>query len=236
MAEARAGYARPELLAESDWLQERMGDPGLRIVDCDTHDVYRRAHLPNAVGLPVHNYIKDASNSVYVMPPDQFTALMGSLGISNDTLVVTCDGFGSLSAARFWWVMNYYGHTNVRILNGGFSKWLHEGRPITQEVPALPPTTTFEPRVSPDLLCSLDYGKACVGSEEVTFLDVRSEGEWTGENTRGNQRGGHVPGAIHLEWLNFVTNDALRTIKPAQELRAMLKEAGVSPEREVVTY
>ncbi|MBI2935882.1 MAG: sulfurtransferase [Chloroflexi bacterium] len=235
MAEVSSGYRRPELLAETAWLQEHLQDPGIRIVDCDIYDVYRRAHLPNALGLRVHHYLKDASNSVFVMPPDQFKELVGSLGISNDTVVVAYDSFGSLYAARFWWVMNYYGHTGVKVLNGGFNKWLHEGRPVTQAVPTVS-QAIFEPRVNSNVLCTLDHGKVCIGSKDTIFLDVRSDGEWTGENTRGNLRSGHIPGAVHLEWLNFVTDDELRTIKPAHELRAMLQKAGVLPEQEVVTY
>lgn len=234
-------YARPELLVESDWLEAHLDDPNLRIVDCDQYDGYRRAHIANAVGIREHHYIKhpdypkDPIGHPLVAPPDQVAQLMGGMGIGDDTLVVTYDGFGGLYAARVWWVLNYYGHTNVKVLNGGWNKWFDEGRPVTIDVPQ-PAQATFTPRERPDLVCMMDYGVSRVGQPGTVFLDVRSDGEWEGTNDRGNQRAGHVPGAVHLEWLNFVTSDKHQTIKPARELRAMLEERGVTRDKQVITY
>ena len=229
------GYARPELLVDTDWLQQHLDDPKVRVIDCDPIDAYRRAHVQGAVGLPVHQFLKDSADSIHVMPPDQFAALMGRLGVENDTTVVTYDAAGSLHAARVWWVLSYYGHTNVRVLNGGWQKWFAEGRPASLQ-PAAIAQTSYTPAANPDLLCTLDYAKSCVEREGVALLDVRSDGEWTGENARGNAHSGHVPGSVHLEWLNFMTRDEPRVFKPASELRAMLAEVGVTPEQEVVTY
>ena len=82
----------------------------------------------------------------------------------------------------------------------------------------------------------MDYGVSCVGDPDTVFLDVRSDDEWSGAGARGNKRAGHVPGAVHLEWLNFVTGDKHQTVKPAAELRAMLEERGVTPDKQVITY
>ena len=235
------GYARPDLLVETDWLESRLDDPGIRIVDCDQYDVYRRAHIKNAVGIRVHHYIKhpnypaDPRAYPLVAPPDVFVDLMESMGIGNNTLVVAYDSMGSLWAARFWWVLNYYGHTNVKVLNGGWRKWFDEGRPVSQD-PAQTSKATFEVRENPALLCSLDHGVASVGKADTVFLDVRSDEEWNGTNDRGNKRAGHIPGAVRLEWLNFVTSDKYRTFKPAAELRAMLEEVGATREKQVITY
>jgi thiosulfate/3-mercaptopyruvate sulfurtransferase len=161
--------------------------------------------------------------------------LFEGMGIGDDTLVITYDHSGSLYSTRVWWVLNYYGHTNVKVLNGGWRKWVEEGRPISLDR-AEEREVTFTPRAQDDLVCTLDYGVAHVNDPDVVFLDVRSDGEWDGSNDRGNKRAGHVPGAVHIEWLNFITNDKHRMFKPAAELRAMLEEAGVTPEKEVVTY
>ena len=222
------------LLAETAWLQEHLDDPGLRIIDCEPLDAYQRAHIPGAVGLRVNNFIKDSHDPVHVMPPEEFAQLMGSLGVGPETTVVAYDARGTPSA-RMWWVLNYYGHTKVKVLNGGWNAWFAEGRPSTMEVPQVT-ATTFPPRVNDSLLCILDYGVARVGKEEAVFLDVRSEGEWAGEADRGNRRSGHIPAAVHLEWLSFITDDATRRLKPAHELRAMLAQAGVTPQQEVITY
>jgi thiosulfate/3-mercaptopyruvate sulfurtransferase len=233
---AEQGYARPELLAEPDWLWEHRDDPDLRIIDCATLEAYRRAHIPGAVGLPVHIYIKDPADETFVMPPDQFAALMGKLGVSDNTTVVTYDDNNSLVATRLWWVLNYYGHTNAKVLNGGWHRWLTEGRPVTFHQTRPHQAGTFTPRVDDSLICRVDDLKAKVDQPGVQVMDMRTDEEWLGTNSRGNKRAGHVPGAVHLEWLNYITSDDRRVFKPAAELRAMLREAGISPESEVVTY
>ncbi len=236
-----SGYARPDLLVETDWLVERLDDPQLRIVDCDPIDSYRRAHIPNAIGIPVHHYIKQSAYATdprahpLVAPPDTMKEVMEGMGIGDDHLVVAYDSNGCLWSTRLWWVLNYYGHTQVKVLNGGWKKWFDEGRPVRIDRPALP-AATFTPRANPDLLCTLDYGQANIGHADVVFLDVRSDGEWTGANDRGNKRAGRIPGAVHLEWLNFITPDNYQTIKPAHELRAMLEAVGATPDKEIVTY
>jgi thiosulfate/3-mercaptopyruvate sulfurtransferase len=234
-------YARPDILVESDWLEAHLNDPDIRIVDCDQYDGYRRSHIQNAAGIREHHYIKnpdfpnDPTGHPLVAPPEQVARLMESMGVGDDTTVIAYDGSGGNSAARIWWVLNYYGHTNVKVLNGGWNKWFDEGRPMATDMlePAL---ATFTPHESQDLVCLLDYGISQVGQQDTIFLDVRSDSEWMGTNTRGNKRAGHVPGAVHLEWLNFVSSDKYQTIKPANEIRAMLEKRGVTPDKQVITY
>ena len=228
------GYTNPNLLAETEWLEAHLDDPNLRIVDCEPFDGYRRAHIKGAVGISVHPYIKDP-NRPRVMEADDFAKLASDMGLGDDDLIVTYDSGWGLSASRFWWVLNYYGHKNVKMLNGGWAKWFGEGRPITA-APAEPRAATFTPRVDDSVICRLDDGVASVGNSDVVFLDVRSDGEWDGSNNRGNDRRGHIPGAVHLEWLNFLSEGEYQTVKPASELRAMLEAKGVTPDKRVVTY
>lgn len=229
----RAGYARPEMIVETEWLADHLNDPNLRIVDCDERPAWHRVHIPGAVTFRVHQYIKDAGNALFVAPPDQVAQIFGGLGIDENTEVICYDGFNGLYSARIWWVLNYYGHTKVRVLNGGFTKWLAEGRPLSREETRVA-AKTFTPKANPDLLALSDYVVGTIDRPEVCRLDVRSDDEWTGKNKRGTKRGGRIPGAVHLEWTNFVQADG--TWKPAEELRQMLAAAGVSPDREVITY
>ena len=236
------GYARPELLASTEWLAEHIDDPNVRVVDCDGFDPYLRAHIKNAVGIRVHHYIKHpnypTAQTEYplVAEPDVMKALMEDMGIGDDTLVVAYDNSGSLNSARFWWVLNYYGHTNVKVLNGGWKKWFDEGRPTSIDRPPHVGEVTFTPRADDSLVCTLDYGTGQVGNPDTVFLDVRSDEEWDGSNSRGNARAGRVPGAVHLEWLNLITSDRHRTFKPASELSPMLEAKGVTPDKNVITY
>ncbi|MBI4200147.1 MAG: sulfurtransferase [Chloroflexi bacterium] len=227
-------YAHPELLAETDWLAERLDDPGIRIVDCDPVDAYLRAHIPGAVSIGPNHYIKDPEHSVHVMPPRQIAEFFGSLGLGDDTLVVAYEGRNSPWAARLWWVLNYYGHTRVKVLNGGWRTWLAEGRPVTDE-PAMPPRAVFTPRPNPSLIIKGHDLKAAIGKKGTVIWDVRSRQEYTGENTRGNKRGGHIPGAVHLEWNSLVEPDGTGRFKSAEEVRRTLAEKGITPEQQVYT-
>lgn len=233
-------YKRPELLAEPDWLAEHADDPSMRIIDCATLEAYRRAHIPGAVGLPSHYYIKEegppgADHGTFIMPPAEFEALMGQLGISNDTLVVTYDDNNALVAARLWWCLKYYGHTNAKVLNGGWHRWLSEGRPVTFHQ-ARPEKAPFTATPNPDVIADAEYLKARHEEASCQVLDARTDSEWDGSNDRGNKRVGHVPGARHLEWLNFVEKDDARKFLPAERLEQLVREAGFTPEKATITY
>lgn len=234
-----AAYPNPHLLVDTLWLADHLADPSIRIVDCDVRDAYRRAHIPGAVS-PKEHYMK-GPDSRLVMGPEQFALEMGEMGIGDGTQVVCYDASGSLYAARFWWSLRHYGHDSCVVVNGGWNKWLSEGRPATHKEATLrqaegTPAAKFTPRQRDDVVCSVDQLKDRAGKGDALIWDVRSEGEWTGANTRGNKRAGHVPGAVHLEWLNCVTKDEFQTIKPAQELRLLLDGLGITPEKDVVTY
>lgn len=234
MTTTQQGYARPEMLAETDWLQQHLNDPDVRIVDCEVIDAYRRAHIPGAVGLRVAAGMKDPNDALHIMPPDQFAKLMGELGVSDDTTVVTYDA-GGIAATRVWWALSYHGHSRVKVLNGGWTKWLMEGRPITNRVTTARPAT-FTPSMEPDVNCDLAGMKAAVEGQGPIILDVRTEAEFTGEQARGLKRGGHMPGAVRVDWPEFMTSQEPRVFKPAHDLRGLLAAHGITPEREVITY
>ena len=157
-------YAHPELLAEPDWLQANLDNPNVRVIDCATVEAYRRAHIAGAVQLPVHYYIKEndpegSDHGTLVMPPREFEDLMSKLGVSNDTTVVTYDDNNGLVAARLWWVLKYYGHTNAKVLNGGWHRWMTEGRPATFHATKAPKGDASPRKPNPDLYASVDYLK-----------------------------------------------------------------------------
>ncbi|MGE0598249.1 MAG: sulfurtransferase [Dehalococcoidia bacterium] len=233
-------YAHPELLAEPDWLQANLDNPNVRIIDCATLEAYRRAHIEGAVQLPVHYYIKEddpegSDHGTLVMPQAQFEELMGKLGVSNDTQVVTYDDNNGLVAARLWWVLNYYGHTNAKVLNGGWHRWMTEGRPMTFHATRAP-KATFKATPNPAIYASVDYLKDNHTGANCQVLDARTDGEWEGTNDRGNKRVGRVPGSHHLEWLRFVATDDTRKFLPADEIQALLNDAGLERGKETITY
>jgi thiosulfate/3-mercaptopyruvate sulfurtransferase len=233
---ASQGYAHPELLAEPDWLWEHHDDPSIRIIDCASLEKYERAHIPGAVALPVHPWIKEQDEGVHVMRSEAFAALMGSLGVSDDTTVVTYDDINTMFAARLWWVATYYGHSNIKILNGGWQRWVSEGQPITFH-PTSPNPGSFTPRPNKSLICHLDYVLAKHQEPGTQVLDVLYEARYRGlDNPFGNKRVGHIPQAINLPIERFFINDDKRKFKSASELQALLAEVGLSPENEVIVH
>ena len=236
MAEQQGeGYAFPEFLADTEWLTEHLNDDNLRIVDTDVLDAYRRGHIPGAV-LVSDNYEKDPdTDRVHVLPPEKFAEMMESLGIGDDTLVVAYDNSRSLYAGRLWWALTYYGHRNVKVLDGGWRKWVGEGRPISIRSGQARAGGRFTPKTDPSLIITTEQLKEAYDKPGVAVWDVRSHGEYTGENTRGNRRPGHIPGAAHLEWLEMM-DETTHTFKPAGEMRRILESKGITPEKEVVTH
>src|SRR3989454_6280160 len=228
--------ARPELLAEPDWLWEHRDDPGIRVVDCGSVDAYARAHIPTAVALSVDGWLKEPEGGVHVMGAETFAALMGRLGVSDDTTVVAYDDFNTTYATRLWWVLNYYGHTAAKVLDGGWHRWLSEGRPTTFHAKT-PEPGRFTAQANEEIMCRLDYLKERYDGPGVQVLNVLSGPHYRGEaNPFGNKRVGHIPGSINIPIEEFLTEDDRGVFKPAWELRAILDKAGLSAEKETVVH
>ena len=143
------GYVDSSVLVTPDWLEAHLDDPGVRIVDTDLPDQYVRAHIPGAVPVIDHYYKTSMEDRTHIQGPDQFASTMSSLGIGDETQVVAYDSSGCLYGFRLAWSLHYYGHTNVKVLDGGFPKWFAE-RPSLVEgdtfVPGRPVFTTPESR------------------------------------------------------------------------------------------
>ena len=237
-------------LLQTEWLAEHLDDPNLRIVDIRGYvkkrdlgngrqeaeylaarDEYEEAHIPGAVYVDWTRDITDPDDPVpvQVAPPDRFAALMGSLGIGDDTHVLIYDHAGGQFATRLWWALTYYGHERVSVLDGGWRKWTAENRPTTAEVPVLKPAV-FNPRPRPEWRVDAEKVLAASQSGDAFILDARDEGQYTGEVVRGQGRGGHVPEAKHLH-ADTLLDPVSGTFRPDEELAAKLREAGVPEDR-----
>jgi thiosulfate/3-mercaptopyruvate sulfurtransferase len=228
-------YARPELLAETDWLEAQLDDPDVRIIDCRMPEGYVSSHIPGAYALPVHHYLKD-EGGVHIMPPEAFGRLMSGLGVDADTTVVAYDDDGGRHATRLWWALAYHGHDRARVLNGALQKWVGEGRPTTTATPPAPPARTFTPHLRPEAIATLGDVKACIHAPGALILDVRSAGEFAGTERRQNRRVGHIPGAVNIEWTRALSDGPYPVWRPAAELRQMFESVGVTPDRTIITH
>jgi thiosulfate/3-mercaptopyruvate sulfurtransferase len=238
-------YPNPDLLADTDWLAGHMGDPGLLVVDCDEFPAFTRLHIAGAVGLRTHHYLKEAGDSAsgpgigtHLMDPGRFAETMSRHGIGNDTQVVAYDNMGGLYAARLWWALDYHGHAACKVLNGGFRKWYEEGRPVSMEMTHVERRPFAVTKVRSETCARLDDVKAAIDDPDTVIWDVRARAEHTGEDPRANKRGGHIPGAAHLEWLNLTVQPPVRSglLLPPEEIAAKLAAIGVVPEKRVITH
>ena len=236
-------YSRDDALVSTGWLAERLGSPGLKVVDGswylpaearDPKAEYAEAHIPGAVYFDI-DAIADTANPLPHMFPsaEAFAAAVGGLGIANADRVVVYDG-GSMSAAgRVWWMFRAFGHENIAILNGGAGKWRAEGRPWT-DAPAAAAATSFEARYQAALVRSVEDVLGAVEAGDKQILDARSAGRFQGSapEPRAGLRGGHMPGACNLPYTDLVAENG--TMRPADELRALFEASGISLERPVI--
>jgi thiosulfate/3-mercaptopyruvate sulfurtransferase len=235
------GYVHPEVLVDADWVQAHLNDPNVRLieVDVDTKS-YEQGHIPGAVGF---DWQKELQDQVVRSPLDteHLERLLSSAGVSNDTTVVLYGDNNNWFAAWALWILKYYGHNDVRLLDGGRVKWLADKREITTEVPSYASTSYKAGEPNNDIRAFRDQILSTLGKEGFTLVDVRSPAEYSGEllapanlPQEGAQRGGHIPGAANVPWASAVNADG--TFKSAEELQAIYGGKGVTADKNVVAY
>lgn len=230
------GYARPELLIETEELVKILNQPNLRLIDAVDASSYQRAHIPGAVNIFYLDLadLDARKKSGFPLGETEAERIFGNAGIDADTDIVVYDGGEGPSASGVWFALDFFGHKKVRVLNGGFRKWVKEGRPVTQDVPAVE-KKKFSPKPHPDKVVTRAWIEKNLRSKDVVIVDTRSFNEFIGKDVRpGAARGGHVPGAVHLEWTKF--SDKLNTFRSAQDIAKALNQRGITKDTKVVTY
>jgi thiosulfate/3-mercaptopyruvate sulfurtransferase len=224
------------LLVSAEWLREALGAPELRIVDMSS-DVrtYRRGHIPGAVYLNVEDARVSVPAGGYRLPsPEEAAGLFARLGLGPDTRVVIYDDAGGLHAARLFFTLEAYGLRHVTLLDGGSQRWRALGAALTREVPRVAPRAPLPAlTLQAGRVAGAEWIRERLGRANVALVDARTPEEYSGRDARA-RRGGHIPGAVHVEWTRHLRPDG--TFKPLHELRAMYREAGVTPDKTVVTY
>ena len=232
---AKRGYSRTDIFVTTKWLEEHINDPKIRILDTDSVELYDEGHIPNAANVKDNYFKTSLENRIHVQSTEQFNNTMSNLGISNDTLVIGYDRSALLYSLRLLWTLNYFGHTKVKILDGGYQKWISEGRNTSKQQNTYN-NGEFRSKINEDFLASNKDVLNSLHYQETQILDVRSDSEWNGTNKRGGPRGGHIPGALHLEWINFHTGGDIPTLKTANQIRSLLDQINFSPEKNTITY
>ena len=223
----------PRLL-EPEALEPLLGQDDLLVVDLSRADVYARAHVPGAVHLDYGRLVLGRPPAPGLLPdPEVLREVLGSVGISPDRRVVTYDDEGGGKACRLLWTLTLFG-LEGSLLNGGLHAWANEEHPLEQR-PNARVATALETPFEPTALMEADYLLAHLGSADLALLDARSPDEYTGERLYA-MRGGHIPGAVNLEWTEAMDRSRNLRLLPEAEIRALLTERGLTPDREVVCY
>lgn len=221
------------LITPADLSHEIGGRRPLLLLDLRPAEAFAAGHLPGAVHLDLFGLsIVDTDPAPLKAFFWMIEHLLASRGVSGDAPVVVYDDVSGIRAARAFWFLEFFGHPSVRMLDGGFNAWARNGLPITQKAPK-PKATEWTGSRERATLADWRDVKERLDHADAVIVDTRSDGEYCGTNVRA-ARGGAVPGAVHLEWINNLGPDG--AFKPLDELRAMYERAGVTPDREVVTY
>jgi thiosulfate/3-mercaptopyruvate sulfurtransferase len=234
-------YAHPEFLVETEWVAEHLNDPDVRIVESDEDFLlYETGHIPGAVKIDWFTTLQHPVRRDFLSKED-FENVCSENGISNDTRVVFYGDKSNWFACYSFWIFQYYGHKNTKIMNGGRAKWEKENRPMTKEVPGYPKTSYQAKEPDESIRAFRDEVFKHIKTREP-LVDVRSPKEYTGELVHmpnypqeGATRGGHIPGAVNIPWAQ-ATREEDGTFKPVEELRALYESKGLKPEKDVIAY
>jgi len=236
-----ANYAHPEALVETDWVAAHSKDAGLRLVEVDVDTAaYDQGHLAGAVGWNWQTQLQDQLRRT-LASKSQFEALCSAAGITPETTVILYGDNNNWFAAWALWQFNYYGHKNVKLMNGGRKKWVLENRPLSTEKPSITPTAYKAKEPDNAIRAFRDQVMSTLTQpEKYNLVDVRSVDEFTGKiiappgMSETAQRGGHIPGAQSIPWVQAVKDDG--SFKSVEDLKALYQGKGIMPTKETIAY
>ena len=234
-----ADYSK-DVLVDTQWVQDHLDDDGVRIVEVDENPaLYAEAHIPGAIGFDWRKDLQDQVKRDF-LGPEEFGALFGSRGISNEHTIVLYGDRNNWFAAYTYWYLKYYGHDDVKLVNGPREKWIAEDRPTTTDAPGYEPTTFTAQHGDDAIRAKRDEVLSALDSA-TKLVDVRSPQEFSGEliampgyEQEGAQRAGHIPGAASVPWAQAVREDG--TFKSADELSELYGAKGVTNGEPIIAY
>lgn len=240
--EAR-GYSKADVLVSTDWVQEHLNDPGVRIAESNEDPLlYSTNHIPGAVEIDWTRDLNDPVRRDYL---DQlaFERLMRRIGATRDTTVVLYGDKNNWWATYTFWVLQLFGHTQAKVMDGGRMKWLNENRPLSRQVPKHPSTQYQAPERDDTRFRAFREQVLKHVQGKLPLVDVRSPEEYRGERlhmpeypNEGALRGGHIPGALSIPWGRAI-NQEDGTFKDATDLyKIYIEENKLRPEDDVIAY
>jgi len=234
----------PKTLVSTDWLAAHMRDPDLRILDGsyylpdagrDAKAEYEKAHIPGARFFDIDDVADSRSDLPHMAPPvEKFMSRMRAMGVGDGHQVVVYDGAGLFSAARVWWLFKLMGHSDVAVLDGGFPKWVAEGRAVEDMAPLIR-DRHMTVRRQAHLVRDVTQVSAASKLRDHEIIDARSAGRFRGEDPepRPGMRAGHIPGSKNVHYASLLNDD--QTMKSPQDTRAIFEAAGVDLSKPAIT-
>jgi thiosulfate/3-mercaptopyruvate sulfurtransferase len=236
-----ADYKHPEVLISIDLAAQHLNDPKTRLVEVDVDtSAYDQGHIPGAVGWNWQTQLQDRVRRDLIEKA-ALEKLLGQSGISNDTTILLYGDNNNWFAAYALWQLKYYGHKEVRLINGGRKKWIEEKRPLTTVAPKVPPTTYHATGPDESIRARKEDVFAVVENRRPgELVDVRSVDEFTGKSFAPPglpelaQRAGHIPDAVNIPWAQAANEDG--TFKSADALKQLYEGKGITSANEVIAY
>jgi len=238
---AATGYAKPDALVDTEWVAQHRNEPKVKLIEVDVDtSAYRQGHIPGAIGWNWSTQLEDQVRRD-IPTKEAWEKLLSESGISTDDTLIFYGDNHNWFAAFAYWIAKMYGHDNVKLMNGGRKKWELEKRDLVTEEPKLTPSQYKAPKVDQSIRALQPDVAKHISQSGAALVDVRSPAEFTGEVLappglqETAQRGGHVPGAKNIPWLQAV-NEADGTFKSPQELKERYEREGITPDKDVIAY
>jgi thiosulfate/3-mercaptopyruvate sulfurtransferase len=243
-------------LVETDWLAEHLNDPDLRVLECSVflrrdpasgrstvesgRAQWEQEHIPGSAFADLTSDLSKMDNPDFpfqLPAAEQFAQTMGRLGLGDDSRVVLYDRAGNAWAARVWWMLRTFGFDNAGVLNGGWTKWIAEGRPISADAPTYP-AGHFTPRYRPELIANKDEVFAAIGAGDHCIINALSPANHSGEELTYNGKRGHIPSAVNVPSAGpaGIVDPETMTYRPVVELRERFTAVGATDKERVLTY
>lgn len=229
---AASRFARPDLIVDTAWLAANLGTADLVVIDMRPRG-YEDGHIPGALWLDNNTIRNPKAPPTFLPSPEEFAEHMATRSISNRTRVIVYDERGGLYAARLWFMLNYYGHSNVALLDGGWPKWVAEGR-TTDNAQIKPARATFVAKRGAIGVATADDVKKAINSR-VRLIDARTQNEIDGKDLRGIKRGGFIESSIPVYWEDLLDARS-RAVKPPAEVERIWRDKGVKKNDQVIVY
>ncbi|ALJ35319.1 3-mercaptopyruvate sulfurtransferase [Azospirillum brasilense] len=246
MTDSHTTLTLPGPIVPTGWLAERLGQPGLRVLDSswfmpgsgrDPGAEFLERHIPGAVRIDIDDVAQPDTHPLPHMVPDEatFAAKVGALGVGGGDTVIVYDSAGmATAAARVWWMFRLFGHGRVAVLDGGLPKWIAEGRSL-ESGPANPAPAAFTAALRPGLLRRADEVLANIDSRVDQVVDARAANRYEGAVTEPwpGRRSGRIPGSLNLPFNELIDADS-KTLLPPEAIAERAKGAGLDLERPIV--